>query len=53
MTGYFATAFVSAISHGYDTSINIYEWIANSKEPAKNIQTAGFAVTRENYSDFL
>lgn len=50
-TGYFATVCISPKRHGYETAMNMYEWIQNGKEPEKLIYTAGMLMTRDNMSE--
>ncbi|MDW9858961.1 substrate-binding domain-containing protein [Sinorhizobium meliloti] len=48
-TGFFGTVIISPKRHGYETALNMYEWIANGKEPEKLILTAGQLALRDNY----
>ncbi|RVE92050.1 arabinose ABC transporter substrate-binding protein [Sinorhizobium meliloti] len=48
-TGFFGTVIISPKRHGYETALNMYEWIANDKEPEKLILTAGQLALRDNY----
>ncbi|MDW9710999.1 substrate-binding domain-containing protein [Sinorhizobium meliloti] len=48
-TGFFGTVIISPKRHGYETALNMYEWIANGKEPEKLILTAGQLAVRDNY----
>lgn len=48
-TGFFGTVIISPKRHGYETALNMYEWIANDKEPEKLILTAGQVALRDNY----
>ncbi|MDW9568871.1 substrate-binding domain-containing protein [Sinorhizobium meliloti] len=48
-TGFFGTVIISPKRHGYETALNMYEWIANGKEPDKLILTAGQLALRDNY----
>jgi L-arabinose transport system substrate-binding protein len=47
-TGLFGTVLISPKRHGYETALNMYEWIKNGKQPEKLILTSGFGATREN-----
>ena len=47
-TGFYGTIMLSPRRHGYETSINMYEWIAHNKVPPADIQTSGTLVTRAN-----
>jgi len=48
-TGFFGTVIISPKRHGYETAMNMYEWIANGKEPEKLILTSGSLALRDNY----
>ncbi|OJU06520.1 MAG: sugar ABC transporter substrate-binding protein [Rhizobium sp. 63-7] len=48
-TGFFGTVIISPKRHGYETALNMYEWIANGKEPEKLILTAGQLALRDDY----
>lgn len=48
-TGFFGTVIISPKRHGYETALNMFEWIANDKEPEKLILTAGQVALRDNY----
>ncbi|MCV3767807.1 arabinose ABC transporter substrate-binding protein [Rhizobium sp. TRM95796] len=48
-TGFFGTVIISPKRHGYETAMNMYEWIANGKEPEKQTLTAGQLALRDNY----
>lgn len=48
-TGFFGTVIISPKRHGYETALNMYEWVANGKEPEKLILTAGQLALRDNY----
>jgi L-arabinose transport system substrate-binding protein len=48
-TGFVGTVIISPKRHGYETALNMYDWIANSKEPEKLILTAGQLAQRDNY----
>lgn len=47
-TGFFGTVLISPKRHGYETSVNMYEWIKNNKAPQPLILTSGRLMTREN-----
>jgi L-arabinose transport system substrate-binding protein len=49
-TGFFGTVMISSKRHGYETSVNMYEWITHNKVPPADTQTAGQLVTRANLS---
>lgn len=48
-TGFFGTVIISPKRHGYETALNMYEWIANDKEPPKLTLTAGALAVRGDY----
>ncbi|WP_152048642.1 arabinose ABC transporter substrate-binding protein [Aureimonas psammosilenae] len=48
-TGFYGTVIISPKRHGYETALNMYEWIANGKEPEKLILTSGQLATRADY----
>ncbi|WP_236610675.1 substrate-binding domain-containing protein [Verminephrobacter aporrectodeae] len=48
VTGFFGTVLISPKRHGYETAMNMYEWIKSGKEPEKLILTAGSLMTRDN-----
>jgi L-arabinose transport system substrate-binding protein len=48
-TGFFGTVIISPKRHGYETAINMYDWIADSKEPPKLTLTSGSLALRGDY----
>ncbi|MBO3761649.1 arabinose ABC transporter substrate-binding protein [Ciceribacter sp. L1K22] len=48
-TGFFGTVIISPKRHGYETAMNMYEWVANDKEPEKLTLTAGALAVRGDY----
>ena len=48
-TGFFGTIIISPKRHGYETALNMYDWIADGKEPEKLTLTAGQVALRDNY----
>ncbi|HEX9449332.1 MAG TPA: arabinose ABC transporter substrate-binding protein [Dongiaceae bacterium] len=50
-TGFFGTVIISPKRHGYETSLNMYEWIANNKAPEPLILTSGQLALRDTYHD--
>ena len=50
-TGFFGTVVLSPLRHGYETSINMYNWISTGIEPEKLIYTSGVLATRTNYEE--
>ncbi len=52
-TGFFGTVVISPKRHGYETALNMYEWIANGTEPEKLTLTAGALATRSDFKQVL
>src|SRR3984885_3618657 len=50
-TGFFGTVLISPKRHGYETSIDMYDWITQNKEPAKLTLTSGSLMERGTYSE--
>ena len=50
-TGFYGTVLISPKRHGYETSVNMYEWITANKVPPPVTQTAGMLMTRQNQAD--
>ncbi len=48
-TGFFGSIIISPKRHGYETSMNMYEWIVNNVAPNPLILTTGELATRTNY----
>lgn len=48
-TGFFGTVIISPKRHGYETAINMYDWIANGKTPPMLTLTAGSLALRGDY----
>lgn len=48
-TGFVGTVIISPKRHGYETAMNMYEWIANDKAPPALTLTAGQLALRDNY----
>ncbi|PWF41431.1 arabinose ABC transporter substrate-binding protein [Massilia glaciei] len=48
-TGFFGTVMLSPKRHGYETSVNMYNWIKTGKAPAPLTLTSGTLMTRTNY----
>ncbi|NSY18511.1 arabinose ABC transporter substrate-binding protein [Neorhizobium sp. AL 9.2.2] len=48
-TGFFGTVIISPKRHGYETAMNMYEWIANDKAPPMLTLTAGSLALRGDY----
>jgi len=47
-TGFFGSVLISPKRHGYETSVNMYEWIKNGKAPPQLTLTTGQLITKEN-----
>lgn len=50
-TGFFGSVLISPKRHGYETSVNMYEWIKNDKAPPPLTLTTGKLVTRANVAE--
>ncbi|WP_394155849.1 arabinose ABC transporter substrate-binding protein [Loktanella salsilacus] len=50
-TGFIGSVIISPKRHGYETAMNMFEWVANGKEPESLILTSGSLATRETYVD--
>ncbi|UGA53624.1 arabinose ABC transporter substrate-binding protein [Vibrio sp. VB16] len=50
-TGFHGTIILSAKAHGYQTSLNMYNWVANGVEPDKLVYTSGYLATRDNFEE--
>ena len=48
-TGFVGTVIISPKRHGYETAINMYEWVAKNTEPEKLILPAGALAKRGDY----
>jgi L-arabinose transport system substrate-binding protein len=48
-TGFVGTVIISPKRHGYETALNMYDWVANNKEPEKLILTSGALAKRDDY----
>ncbi|MCX5518727.1 arabinose ABC transporter substrate-binding protein [Kaistia defluvii] len=48
-TGFVGTVIISPKRHGYETAVNMYDWIANDKAPPALTLTAGQLALRDNY----
>ncbi|MES2898870.1 MAG: arabinose ABC transporter substrate-binding protein [Pseudomonadota bacterium] len=49
-TGFYGTVMLSPKRHGYETSVNLYEWIKNGKAPPPLTLTSGILMTRTNFA---
>jgi L-arabinose transport system substrate-binding protein len=50
-TGFFGSVLISPKRHGYETSLDMYDWITQNKEPAKLTLTSGSLMERGTYSE--
>lgn len=50
-TGFFGTVIISPKRHGYETSVLMWDWIVNNKEPPKLTLTAGQLALRSDYQE--
>ncbi|WP_417259940.1 arabinose ABC transporter substrate-binding protein [Celeribacter sp.] len=50
-TGFYGTVIISPKRHGYETAMNMYEWITEGKEPDPLILTSGALATRDDYKE--
>jgi L-arabinose transport system substrate-binding protein len=50
-TAFFGTVMISAKQHGYDTSVNLYNWITGKGTPPTEIYTRGMLMTRANQAE--
>ncbi len=48
-TGFVGTVIISPKRHGYETALDMYEWVANGKAPPALTLTAGQLATRGDY----
>jgi L-arabinose transport system substrate-binding protein len=48
-TGFFGTVIISPKRHGYETAMDMYDWVANDKEPPKLTLTSGSLAMRGDY----
>lgn len=52
-TGFFGTVVISPKRHGYETAMNMYNWIANGTQPEMLTLTSGMLATRGDYKQVL
>ncbi|MEX1827955.1 arabinose ABC transporter substrate-binding protein [Luteibacter sp. CQ10] len=50
-TGFFGSVLISPKRHGYETSVNMYEWIKNDKAPPALTLTTGKLITKANSTE--
>ena len=48
-TGFYGSVIISPKRHGYETATNMYQWIADDKEPPMLTLTSGQLATRDDY----
>ncbi|MCT6839554.1 MAG: hypothetical protein M3036_18070, partial [Bifidobacteriales bacterium] len=48
-TGFVGTVIISPKRHGYETATNMYEWVANGKQPEKLTLTSGALAKRDTF----
>ncbi|SER38586.1 L-arabinose-binding protein [Faunimonas pinastri] len=48
-TGFYGSVIISPKRHGYETSVNMFNWVANDKEPPMLTLTSGQLATRDTY----
>jgi L-arabinose transport system substrate-binding protein len=48
-TGFFGTVIISPKRHGYETALDMFDWVANGKEPPKLTLTSGQLALRDDY----
>ena len=47
-TGFYGTVLISPKRHGYETAVNLYNWIVTDKAPPMSTLTSGMLMTRAN-----
>lgn len=50
-TGFFGSVMISAREHGYQTSVNLYNWITGKGTPPAEVLTKGMLMTRANQAE--
>lgn len=50
-TGFVGSVIISPKRHGYETALNMYDWVASDKAPEPLILTAGTLATRDTYAE--
>jgi L-arabinose transport system substrate-binding protein len=50
-TGFYGSVIISPKRHGYETTLNMYNWIESGIEPPKLTLTSGKLATRSNYQE--
>ena len=51
VTGFYGTVLISPRRHGYETSLDMYDWITTGRAPQPLTLTSGIVVTRANLAD--
>lgn len=52
-TGLYGSILLSARKHGYDTTMMMYDWIKDGKEPPLATYTEGVLITRDTYQKIM
>ena len=52
-TGFFGSIMISAKEHGYQTSVNMYNWISGKAVPPAEVLTKGMLMTRANQAEVV
>ncbi|WP_126283382.1 arabinose ABC transporter substrate-binding protein [Burkholderia stagnalis] len=47
-TGFYGSILLNPRQHGYDTSVNMYDWITKNQAPPPLVLTSGTLITRDN-----
>ncbi|MYM74302.1 substrate-binding domain-containing protein [Duganella sp. FT134W] len=50
-TAFFGSVMISAKEHGYQTSVNLYNWITGKATPPAEVLTKGMLMTRANQAE--
>jgi L-arabinose transport system substrate-binding protein len=50
-TGFYGSVMISAKEHGYQTSVNLYNWITGKGVPPAEVLTKGMLMTRANQAE--
>ena len=48
-TPFYGSILMEANKHGYDTTVAVYEWVTQGKEPPKATFTGGILITRADF----
>lgn len=52
-TGFWATALLSPMRHGFETTELLYKWIKDGVEPPKTTYTSATLITRDNFENVM